>query len=363
MQHAMKPMPPPFGPLSPEAPPWVHKARHFLIVMAFCVIISLVLQGFQPQQKYAPSLAYSLAIGLTIWVMIDFGRHLFPSAAETGWPAGWAGIVLVVVGLVVGYIAGSVLADRFSLAMGWYADSHFGSAHEIRRTLLISAIAGVVGSYYFYSRSKSSYLLRKMREAERHGNEARLKLLETQLEPHMLFNTLANLRALIAVDPPRAQQMLDHMIAYLRATLDASRATTHTLQTEFERLRDYLELMAIRMGPRLAYDLDLPAELAALPVPALLLQPLVENSVQHGLEPKVEGGRIHVTARRAGDRLLLEVSDTGVGASDGSPAGKGFGLTQVRERLASLHGAAASIAFEATPGAGARTRIALPLSV
>ena len=358
----MKPTPLPFAPLAPDAPPWVHKGRHFLIVLAFCVVISLVLQGFQPQQKYAPSLAYSLAIGLTIWVMIDFGRHLFPSAAETGWPAGGAGVALVLVSLVVGYAAGSVLADRISLAMGWYADSHFGSAYEVRKTLLISVIAGLIGSYYFYSRSKSSYLLRKMREAERHGNEARLKLLETQLEPHMLFNTLANVRALIAVDPPRAQQMLDHMIAYLRATLDASRSTTHTLQTEFDRLRDYLELMAIRMGPRLAYDLDLPAELATLPVPALLLQPLVENSIQHGLEPKVEGGRILVTARREGDRLLLVVSDTGVGASDGSRAGTGFGLTQVRERLASLHGNTASIVFEATPGEGARTRIGLPLA-
>src|SRR5690606_21211369 len=141
--------------------------------------------------------------------------------------------------------------------------------------------------------------------------EARLKLLEAQLEPHMLFNTLANLRALIAVDPQRAQEMLDHMIAYLRATLDASRATSHPLAAEFERLRDYLALMAIRMGPRLAFQLELPPALAAQPVPTLLLQPLVENSIRHGLEPQVQGGRIKVTARQEGEALVLEVLDTG----------------------------------------------------
>lgn len=136
-----------------------------------------------------------------------------------------------------------------------------------------------------------------MGEVQRHAQEARLKLLETQLEPHMLFNTLANLRALIAVDAERAQQMLDPVIAYLRATLHASRAATHPLQAEFDRLRDYLKLMAIRMGPRLAYALELPPALAAAPVPVLLLQPLVENSIKHGLEPKVQGGRITVRAQ------------------------------------------------------------------
>jgi LytS/YehU family sensor histidine kinase len=200
-----------------------------------------------------------------------------------------------------------------------------------------------------------------MGEERRHADEARLKLLETQLEPHMLFNTLANLRALIGVDPVRAQGMLDHMIAYLRATLSASRTATHSLQAEFDRLQDYLELMGIRMGPRLAFTLDLPPDLAQHPVPALLLQPLVENSIQHGLEPKVEGGRITVSARREGEQLVLEVADTGVGPSDASEGGKGFGMTQVRERLATLHGTAASIDFCAAPQGGACTSIRLPL--
>jgi sensor histidine kinase YesM len=150
------------------------------------------------------------------------------------------------------------------------------------------------------------------------------------------------------------------MIAYLRATLDASRATKHPLAAEFERLRDYLELMSVRMGPRLAYELELPPEVAGIAVPTLLLQPLVENSIRHGLEPKVEGGRIRVSAQRAGGQLLIEVSDTGVGQVAMPGERKGFGLVQVRERLAALYGDAARFEFETAPGAGARTRISLP---
>jgi LytS/YehU family sensor histidine kinase len=134
------------------------------------------------------------------------------------------------------------------------------------------------------------------------------------------------------------------------------------LQTEFDRLRDFLELMAVRMGPRLQYSLQLPPELAQQPVPALLLQPLVENSIRHGLEPKVEGGHITVTARLENGRLVLEVADTGIGQSNAAPKGIGFGMDQVRERLATLHGAAASVVLEPAPAGGTRAVLHLPLA-
>jgi hypothetical protein len=341
---------------------WIAKLQHLLQVLAFCLAIATIQYAFQPERPYGPPVVYSLFIGAFTWVIIDLGRDLFPSSAETGWPRGIAGLLLVAAGIVGGYLLGNTVGDKLCLLFGFYppgpAPDH-GS--QLRSSILITAMAGIAASYYFYSVSKSAYLERKMGEARKHANEARLKLLETQLEPHMLFNTLANLRALIGADPRQAQVMLDHMIAYLRATLSASRTTTHSLQAEFDRLRDYLELMAIRMGPRLAYSLQLPPELAQHPVPALLLQPLVENCIMHGLEPKVEGGRIAVSARREGNQLLLEVTDTGVGVSDSAAAGKGFGMAQVRERLAALHGAAAGFDFAGAPEGGARTILRLPL--
>ncbi|MDE2607915.1 MAG: histidine kinase [Burkholderiales bacterium] len=332
-----------------------------LQVAAFTLVIATAQVLFTPDRPYGPPVAYSLAIGLVCWAIIDLGRNFFPSAAETGWPQGPAGIALVVVGIAGGFFIGNRIGDALCHAFGLGAGAPpVDAAMDLRSSVMITVLAGIVGSYYFYSVGKSNYLERKMGEARRHADEARLKLLETQLEPHMLFNTLANLRALIGVDPERAQHMLDHMIAYLRATLDASRATTHPLGSEFDRLRDYLELMAIRMGPRLAFTLELPPDLAGVPVPTLLLQPLVENSIQHGLEPKVEGGRITVRAAREGGQLVITVDDTGVGDGHGPSSGNGFGLAQIRERLAALHGDEASLDFRTGPD-GAHARITLPL--
>ena len=349
----------------PNAPvriDWTSKLQHFLQTALFCIAIAGVQIAFTPQRPYGPPVVYSLLIGVTIWAVIDLGRHLVPSSRETGWPPGLAGAALVAAGIVLGYFVGTKLGDAICQTFGLFPGGVMvHSEADLRSGILITLLAGVAGSYWFYSRNKSGYLLERMREAERHATEARLKLLESQLEPHMMFNTLANLRALIGVDPGRAQEMLDHMIAYLRATLDASRSTTHPLQVEFNRLRDYLELMAIRMGPRLSYTLALPEDLAKAPVPTLLLQPLVENSIQHGLEPKVAGGRIAVSARRDGDRIVLEVDDTGVGSESGGAGGPGFGLQQVRQRLASLYGERGRLDFDCSPE-GAHARIVLPLA-
>jgi len=340
---------------------WLGKLQHLLQTLAFCLAVATIQYAFEPDKPYGPPVVYSLLIGVTIWAVIDLGRHLMPSAAETGWPTGVQGVLLVIGGIVFGYVFGMFAGDAICTTFHLF-DPRFVKHTEadLRSGVLITMLAGIAGTYWFYSRNRSDYLERQVLEVRRHANEARLKLLETQLEPHMLFNTLANLRVLIGVDAERAQQMLDHMIAYLRATLDASRATTHPLQAEFDRVRDYLELMKIRMGPRLRYSLELPPELATAPVPTLLLQPLVENSIQHGLEPKVQGGRIQVSARREGEALVLEVRDSGVGSAAGS-GGKGFGLPQVRERLQTLHGTRAALVFESDPE-GACARITLPVA-
>jgi hypothetical protein len=342
---------------------WLSKLRHLLQVLGYCLAVATLQYAFQPDRPYAPPVVYSLFIGTSTWAIIDLGRPFLPSSAETGWPRGAAGVLLVIAGIVGGYLMGNWLGNAVCHAWHLYPPGALvDPATDLRNSLLITAVAGIAGSYYFYSTNRSAYLERKMSEAKRHANEARLKLLETQLEPHMLFNTLANLRVLIGVDPTRAQEMLDHMIAYLRATLDASRTTTHSLQAEFDRVQDYLALMAIRMGPRLRYALDLPPELAQVPVPALLLQPLVENSIKHGLEPKVEGGSVRVSARREGSDLVLEVADTGVGPSESgeSVKGRGFGMGHVRERLVTLHGATATMDFAPAAEGGSRAVLRFP---
>jgi signal transduction histidine kinase len=339
---------------------WTTKLQHLLQTVAYCLAVATVLYGLQPDKPYAPNVVFSLCIGLIMWLVIDLGRHLLPSAAETGWPHGLQGVALVAVAIGGGFLLGTGIAGRFAVVAGWI-EPGADTWHDWRSSLVVSLVAGIVASFYFYAQGRSTYLERKMGEVRQLADEARLKLLEAQLEPHMLFNTLANLRALIATDPSRAQAMLDHIIGYLRATLDASRSTMHPLQAEFDRLQDYLELMAIRMGARLRYELVLPRELAPLRVPTLLLQPLVENSIRHGLEPKVDGGHVTVGARREGQSLVLEVADTGLGASAGAASSSGFGLAQVRERLATVYGSAAHLQFTVVPGTGATAAIHLPV--
>jgi sensor histidine kinase YesM len=187
----------------------------------------------------------------------------------------------------------------------------------------------------------------------------------------MLFNTLANLRALIGADPARAQEMLDHLIAFLRATLAASRQSEHPLCEEFARLDDYLALMRVRMGERLRTSATLPPELASLPVPPLLLQPLVENAIKHGLEPQRGPGELHMEASLDGTMLVLRVADTGRGleaaaqarAREPAAPSSGFGLAQIRERLHTLHGEAARFTLEPRAGGGTLAEIRLPVAV
>jgi LytS/YehU family sensor histidine kinase len=277
---------------------------------------------------------------------------------------------IIVLGVPLAYAAGSFIGDAWTghrSAMPWAgADGRHGwGSYLFLLALSFVAAAGISG--FNYARQMLLLTRAEAERAQRIASETQLRLLESQLEPHMLFNTLANLRVLISLDPPRAQQMLDHLIAFLRATLDASRqGGSHSLQAEFRRLDDYLALLAIRMGPRLQVHLDLPTELQQLPVPPLLLQPLVENSIKHGLEPQIDGGRIEIRARTDGERLRLTVQDNGAGLgtatrSDGSDTLGGFGLRQIRERLHSLHGPAARFELQAAPGGGTLACIELPL--
>jgi hypothetical protein len=198
----------------------------------------------------------------------------------------------------------------------------------------------------------------------RQALQAQLRLLQAQIEPHMLFNTLANLQGLIGIDPERASRMLDQLIWYLRATLSSSRAESTTLAQEFALIDAYLGLMSVRMGERLSYRLALPADLGAARLPPMLLQPLVENAIIHGLEPKISGGQVLVGAARRGGLLELSVSDTGLGL-DGAAGkgGTGVGVANTRERLHALYGNHAGLVLEPVAPHGAVARLTLPLNL
>ena len=337
-------------------------AKRLLQTLLVCVGIATVQHLFLPGLAFEVPLVYSLCIGLLCWAMVDLGRGLFPSARLTGWPAGSSAVLLPVGAMAISFALGSALADYW---FGWSTfDGSAMATKHLRRSIGVSALAGLAVNYYFYSRGKARFLIERLQAAQHQNTQAQLRLLQAQLEPHMLFNTLANLRSLIASDPVRAQTMLDHLIDFLRATLHHSRSAgaPHSLAQEFARLDDYLALMAIRMGPRLHYQLDLPPALASQPIAPMLLQPLVENCIVHGLEPLVAGGALTVSAIQQGETLVITVADTGVGYTTGpKDAVTGFGLQQVRERLLTLYGVHADFFIHAAPGGGTIATVRIPL--
>ncbi|MBT2325203.1 histidine kinase [Variovorax paradoxus] len=334
--------------------------RHGVSTAVFCCLIAMAL-AISRSGDWGQHLVYSLSIGMISWIVIDVGRLLLAGRNDKPWPMGLPGVVLVLTGAAIGFLGGNAIGDAYA-GRPFMEDWSF-APHRSASTLLISLAATVAVCYFYYSRGKAKYLEGQVALAERDATDARLKLIETQLEPHMLFNTLANLRVLITTDPPRAVAMLDRLNSYLRVTLSGSRALAHPLSAEFQRLGDYLELMSVRMGARLAYRLELPEDLRDVPVPPLLLQPLVENAIRHGLEPRVEGGEIAVGARREGQRLVIDVRDSGVGIDSAAPSSEngGFGLAQVRERLATVYGNSGALALTAGPSGGTCVTITLPL--
>lgn len=329
--------------------------------------ISTLLFSTLAGDSLVSNLTYSFSITLCIQTLIESGRYglaalvkrrgseQLQAAAQRIWP-GWPLMApWLVFSVIVGYFAGHTLGDRLT---GVHRDAFaFFRNTDVLLPAFGPTFALSIGcTWFFYARGRLAAMEARTQTALRAAAENQLRLLVSQLEPHMLFNTLANLRVLIGSDPPRAQAMLDHLNAFLRATLDASRSDSHALAAEFARIRDYLELMQVRMGSRLQATLDLPDAFAALPVPPLLLQPLVENALKHGLEPSVAGGQIEVAARREGNALILSVRDTGAGLAsepaNGTRPGTRFGVSQVRERLAALYGDAAQ--FELTSPADGR---------
>jgi signal transduction histidine kinase len=194
--------------------------------------------------------------------------------------------------------------------------------------------------------------------------EARLKALQAQIEPHFLYNTLANVVSLIGPRPAQAQHMLERFIDYLRASLAASRSEQATLASEAKLIAAYLDVLAVRMGERLRYRIDVPDALSQFVIAPMLLQPVVENAISHGLEPKVEGGEIVVSARVEGAHVCVQISDTGAGLDEAAKPkpGGGVGLSNLRERLRTLYGGDARVELLENQPCGMTVRLMLPLN-
>ncbi len=327
--------------------------RDVLIVMAFNTAIA-VLFAAMLTQGFAQSFIYSQAIGLSILTCSRVLMHV----QGVYKPDGRTVAVAVPVGAIVGTTIGVFLVPALT-------GEDKPSAGLLPGSLVGSLVFGVAISYFFYSRvtiaEKEAALQQsalEAAEAERRRAEAELKALQAQIEPHFLFNTLSNVAGLIDGDPATAKRMLTSFTGYLRGSLDRTRAGGGTVGEELEMVRRYLEIMAIRMGDRLRWVIDLPDELAAAALPPLTLQPFVENALQHGLGPRPEGGEIRIVVRRDKDDLVIEVIDSGIGLD--TSAAPGVGIANVRARLAAIHGPRADVVLAPVTPHGVRATVRVP---
>ena len=351
-------------------PAWMAWMWTFLFCLALAAVFALlgsgtlIRSGSSPLEDplrwlrwYGRNLIVCLTIGILIHGLFDALRHVVSQSRVDGWRP-WQRTLMYsgvpMLGVLIGWPLGVSLAGG-DLWSGW--------GRSEGRTLILASIGlsllmTFLLHHYFGAKAREI-------EAQRRASEAQLRLLQAQMEPHFLFNTLATVQSLIDHDPAQAKTMLDSFTDYLRSTLSQLRRDDGTLETELTLAEHYLRLAQVRMADRLRYRIDADADLRAARLPPLLLQPLVENAVHHGLEPKVEGGTVTVTVRRSGRQLVLTVDDDGLGPDaaprrTGTRSGNGVALANLRERLAARFPGEAAFALERVDG-HTRATLTLPL--
>lgn len=335
---------------------WRNQARMLLFNTAIAVLIT----AFQ-HSAFIENLVYSQCIGNSIWLGVMSARRFGPNPSVR------------IIGMVCAVIAGTVLGwtcAAMLLGHPWRSVVAYFLVHWTL-AIAVPVTASLVNVYYYINRERLARVEAELatQRAEKLAAEqaaaralavAELAALQAQIEPHFLFNTLANLRSLISRDPATAQHMLDRLITYLRSTLHTARAREATLGEEFAQIEAYLDILRIRMGARLRFTLELPPTLALRRIPPMLLQPLVENAIRHGLEPKIEGGSLSLTAQARDGKIELTVTDDGMGFGVAETAGTGVGLANVRERLRALFGDNARLEIESPPAGGVRVCLQMP---
>ncbi len=310
---------------------------------------------------YGKNFIVCLTIAAFIHLMFDLGRAIFATPARVARWQPWQRSTyfggLPIVGMLLGWPLGVTLAGAD--VMAWLGSS--AGMNIVVGSGLVSLFITFLMHQHFASRHREVV-------AERRATEAQLRLLQAQIEPHFLFNTLANVQSLMDHDPPKAKQMLASFTDYLRASLGTLRSDESAVADELNLAQSYLQLLQGRMEDRLHFELHADEAARRQPLPSLLLQPLVENAVMHGLEPSIEGGTVRVSARispgAGGPRLVLEVQDDGRGpdapARAGGRKGNGLALNNIRQRLLTRYGAAATLDVQATHP-GTLARITVPL--
>lgn len=309
---------------------------------------------------YQTNLMISLCVGLAIHFMFTASIRVVGAARLRRfkpWQRSAFYSIVPIIGVSIGWPLGMLWALGVDLRR-WVA---LVPGNVLLASTLLCLLITLIFHQFFAMKNRQI-------RAENRATEAQLRLLQAQIEPHFLFNTLANVVSLMEADTARAKLMLESFVDYLRASLAGLGHATHTLGDELELVDAYLRIIKIRMEDRLHYTIDVAEALRKHALPALTLQPLVENAIVHGLEPRIAGGTIRIAARLDRGTLVLTVEDDGAGILAGEPAaaspkarrGTGTALANIRERLRQTYGSAAALRLDTMAPHGVRACLSVP---
>ena len=310
-------------------------------------------------------LRQTLISGACAWLSIGIGAAVLARRAQTRAPSVRAAVVVLGGASVLGAVTGVVL--RIVASGRSWAGLVESIAYLASVCVLWAMIAGVVAAMYWMrraamiSQARMAAVRADRARLEAQMDEAQLAALQAQIEPHFLFNTLANVKRLYDTDPGAARTMLSSLITYLQAALPAMRASGSTVERELELVRSYLTIIGMRMGDRLRFRIELADEVRCASLPTMVVSTLVENAVKHGLSTLPEGGEIVVEAHAEAGCLRVVVADDGAGLS--GIGGAGVGLANTRARLSARYGNAARLWLAENAPRGVRACVELPLEL
>lgn len=347
----------------PAPPPPGRRWKTAGVVLAISSCIALLFSLMEPDRgNLAQELIVSNTIGGCIWLLIEGLQVL--SRGRLGL------LPCIIIGVPGGIILGAKTATLFGVPdlIGFWTRDPAHEWKSISVTLLFSLSATAFVVLFWQAANYRVELeseRRRSAEAGRAQAVAELGLLQAQIEPHFLFNTLAHVQSAIEEEPAVGKAMLEHLVQYLRGALSRSRVSRYTLREEADLVNSLLAIASIRLGNRLSYRIAIPESLMGAALPPLIVQPLVENAIKHGIEASVEGGEILVEGGVDEQTLVLRVIDSGLGIDPdvglAAAAHEGVGLSNVRARLASLYGGQGRLSLLRHEPRGIVAELRLPL--
>lgn len=340
------------------------KKDQFILTVLFDTVIAVVL--FVTVLDHVPFwdvFVISQITGLSICTFISVSSHFTQNREKLLSPS-----------VTIACLIAGILLSAFFSGIYLFGIRDIPFEDYIKDTVfnifIFGIVFGVPIAYFFASQQKMHASEKQIQQekiqrltVEKEAALTTLRLLQAQIEPHFLFNTLSNVTTLLDTDIGKAKKMLTHFNNYLRVCLQRTRQEKVTLSEELQMVVQYLEICKIRFGSRIRYTINDETQTPQLPFPPLMIQPLVENSIKYGLEPLTEGGAITITCQIKAGMLAVEISDTGVGldrqGNDGTTAG--IGINNVSRRLETIYGSTASLELFQNRPSGVTALIKVPL--